>query len=122
MSDTGQKDSELYEFGPFRVDAGREVVLRDGERISLTSKTFQVLLVLVRRSGELVSKDELMQAVWPDTFVEETNLTRNIFSLRKALGETEQNRFIITVPGRGYRFSEDVRLVPDQELNIVVTS
>ena len=57
-----------------------------------------------------VEKDEILKAVWPDTLVEETNLTRNIFALRKALGESDQNRHIVTVPGQGYRFAEDVRL------------
>jgi DNA-binding winged helix-turn-helix (wHTH) protein/tetratricopeptide (TPR) repeat protein len=104
---------ELYEFGPFQVDVLKQTLLRDGEPVALTPKAFQLLLVLVRRSSEIVTKDELMQAVWPATFVEETNLSRNIFSLRKALGETEQNRFIITVPGRGYRFAEEVRPVPE---------
>ncbi len=74
---------ELYEFGPFRVDAEKELLLRAGQPVALTPKTFQILLALVRRSGELVTKDEIMKAVWPDTFVEETNLTRNIFSLRR---------------------------------------
>src|SRR6202035_1120054 len=90
-------------------------------------KTFQVLLVLVRHSKEVVTKDDLMKMVWPDTFVEEANLSRNIFLLRKALGETPQDhQYIVTVPGRGYRFAEDVQLVPqllpDRELNIVAAS
>jgi DNA-binding winged helix-turn-helix (wHTH) protein/tetratricopeptide (TPR) repeat protein len=123
MSDvTSQKDSELYEFGPFRMDAGREVVFRDGHLIALTSKTFQVLLVLVRRSGELVSKDELMKAVWPDTFVEETNLTRNIFSLRKALGDSPENPYVVTVSGKGYRLATTARRVADQQVAAVAGS
>ena len=117
-----QKIKELYEFGPFRVDPDKQTLLRDGEPVALTPKSLQLLLVLLRRHNEIVTKDELLKTVWPDTFVEETNLTRNVFSLRKALGETEQNRYIITVPGQGYRLAEDVRLVPDQELNIVVAS
>jgi DNA-binding winged helix-turn-helix (wHTH) protein/tetratricopeptide (TPR) repeat protein len=117
-----QKIKELYEFGPFRVDPDRQLLFRDGEPIALTPKAFQLLLALLRRHNEIVTKDELMKAVWPDTFVEETNLTRNIFSLRKALGETEQNRYIITVPGLGYRFTEEVRLVSESELTIVAAS
>jgi eukaryotic-like serine/threonine-protein kinase len=113
---------ELYEFGPFRVDPEKEVLLRAGEHVPLTPKTFQILLVLVRHGKEVVTKEDLMKAAWPDTFVEETNLTRNVFTLRKALGESEQNRYIITVPGRGYRFAEDVRLVPGQEVSIVSAS
>ena len=110
---------ECYEFGSFRMDPAKRLLLRENEPIPLTPKAFQLLLVLVRRSDEVVSKDELMKAVWPDTFVEETNLTRNVFALRKALGETEQSRFIVTEPGRGYRFSEPVRLLSEPQLTIV---
>lgn len=110
---------ELYEFGPFRIDPQKQLLLRDGELIGLAPKAFQLLLVLVRRGNQVVSKDELMKAVWPDTFVEETNLTRNIFNLRKALGETEIDRFIVTVPGLGYRFATAVRRVPETEMSIV---
>ena len=101
---------ELFEFGPFRVDPEKQALLRGGELIALNPKTFQVLLALVRNGNQIITKDELMKSVWPDTFVEETNLTRNIFALRKALGDNDQNRYIITVPGQGYRLAEGVRL------------
>lgn len=115
-----QKAKQLYEFGPFRVDPQKELLLRGEDTVPLTPKTFQILLVLVRRSHELVTKDELIKEVWPDTFVEEANLSRNIFLLRKALGESPQDhQYIVTVPGRGYRFAESVHLVPEQELSIV---
>jgi DNA-binding winged helix-turn-helix (wHTH) protein/tetratricopeptide (TPR) repeat protein len=115
--------TELYEFGPFRVDAEKELLLRGQEVVPLTPKTFQVLLVLVRHSKKLVTKDDIMKTVWPDTFVEEANLSRNIFLLRKALGETPQDhQYIVTVPGRGYRLAEDVQLVPERELEIVAAS
>ena len=118
-----QKPKQLYEFGPFRVDAEKELLLRGEKAVPLTPKTFQILLVLMRRSQELVTKDDLMKMVWPDTFVEEANLSRNIFLLRKALGESPQDhQYIVTVPGRGYRFAEDVRLVPEQELSIIAAS
>lgn len=111
---------ELYEFGPFRVDAQREILLRAGEPVPLTPKTFQILLVLVRHSQEVVTKDDLMKEVWPDTFVEEANLSRNIFMLRKALGESAQDHgYIVTVPGRGYRLAETVRLIAEGEVSIV---
>ena len=113
---------EQYQFGPFRVDPRKEVLLREGEPVSLTPKSFQILLVLVRHHKEVVSKDDLMKAVWPDTFVEEANLSRNIFMLRKALGDNAQDRYIVTVPGRGYRLAEDVQLVPQQELSVVAAS
>jgi DNA-binding winged helix-turn-helix (wHTH) protein/tetratricopeptide (TPR) repeat protein len=114
---------ELYEFGPFRVDPEKETVVRAGEPVPLTPKNFQILLVLIRNNREVVTKDDLMKTVWPDTFVEEANLSRNIFMLRKALGESAQDhRYIVTVPGRGYRLAESVRLVPERELSVVAAS
>lgn len=121
MSATDNPNSkQLYEFGPFRVDPEKEILQRDGNAIPLQPKTFQILLVLIRHNQELVTKDDLMKAVWPDTFVEEANLSRNVFMLRKALGENPpEQRYVITVPGRGYRLAENVRLVPEQQLSIV---
>jgi DNA-binding winged helix-turn-helix (wHTH) protein/tetratricopeptide (TPR) repeat protein len=114
---------EIYEFGPFRVDPERAMLLRAGRPVPLTPKTFQILLVLVRRSQEVVTKDDLLKAVWPDTFVEEANLSRNIFMLRKALGETPQDhRFVVTVPGQGYRLVESVRIVAEEDASVTVTS
>ena len=110
---------ELYEFGPFRVDADKEVLFRDGQPVPLTAKAFQILLVLVRRGSEVASKDEIMKAVWPDTFVEETNLTRNIFSIRRALREGSENQYILTVSGKGYRLAERAVPVLPGELNMV---
>src|SRR5689334_23078681 len=113
---------ELYEFGPFRVDPEKQALLRGGEPIALHPKTFQLLLVLVRQGNQIVTKGELMKSVWPDTFVEETNLTRNIFALRKALGDNEKNRYIITVPGQGYLLADGVRLVSEADVRIVAAS
>ena len=102
----------FYEFGHFRMDPGRKLLLRDGEPVTLTSKAFEMLLVLVERSEQVVSKDELMKVLWPDSFVEESNLTQHISILRKALGETpKDHRYILTFPSRGYRFAESVRTV-----------
>jgi len=110
----GSETKTFYEFGPFRVDPDRRQLLRENQPVPLQPKAFDTLLALIQRSETLVSKDELMQAVWPDAFVEESNLTQNIFVLRKTLGEAAgQHRFIVTVPGRGYRFAERVRLVPE---------
>ena len=123
VSSADQTTRRLYEFGPFRVDSEKELLLRDDEAVAIAPKAFQVLLVLVRHSKEVVSKDDLLKAIWPDTFVEEANLSRNIFLLRKALGESPQDhQYIVTVPGRGYRFAEDVQLVPNRELDIVAAS
>jgi DNA-binding winged helix-turn-helix (wHTH) protein/tetratricopeptide (TPR) repeat protein len=104
----------LYEFDKFRVNADRGVLLRGDQPIALTAKAFEILLVLIRHQNETVSKDALLKAVWPDTFVEEANLTQHISMLRKALGEAPQDRrYIATMPGRGYRFVAELREVPE---------
>jgi eukaryotic-like serine/threonine-protein kinase len=109
-----KQTNHFYEFGPFRVDAGRQLLLRDGQPVPLTPKAFETLLVLVQHSEQLVSKDELMKLLWPDTFVEESNLTSHISMLRKALGESPQDhRYLVTMPGRGYRFTQKVRELSD---------
>src|ERR1700722_18713099 len=105
----------IYEFGPFRMDPDKQVLLRDGQLVAVTPKAFETLLVLVRRSREVVSKEELLKEIWPDSFVEESNLSQNIFLLRKALGDTAESRqYIVTLPGRGYRFAAPVRTVTEQ--------
>jgi len=100
-----QPSQQLYEFGQFRLDANKRALLREGELVQLTPKCFEILLTLIERGVEGVSKDDLIQRVWPDTFVEEGNLTYNISMLRKALGErAAEHQYILTVPGHGYRF------------------
>lgn len=100
----------LYEFGPFRVDAQRHILLRDGQTIPLAPKVFETLLALVRSDGRVLKKNELMEVIWPDTFVEESNLAQHVFLLRKVLGEGKgEHRYILTVPGVGYRFVAQVR-------------
>ena len=97
--------SAVYEFGPFRLEVGEHRLMREGHPIPLTGKAFDTLCVLVERHGKLVSKQDLMSAVWPETTVEENNLDRNISALRKALGgQTNGQSFIETVPRVGYRF------------------
>lgn len=99
------KMSRLFAFGQYRLDFERRLLLRDGEPVPLHQKALEILIVLVQHRGEVVSKDELMKAVWPDAFVEEANLSQNVFVLRKTLGErAQENRFIATIPGRGYSF------------------
>ncbi len=101
---------QFYEFGPFRVDPGEHLLSRNGAPLPLTPKAFETLLVLIRNSGHLMLKQELMQAVWPDSFVEEANLSQNISMLRKALGDSvQESRYIVTVPGRGYRFIGELK-------------
>jgi DNA-binding winged helix-turn-helix (wHTH) protein/tetratricopeptide (TPR) repeat protein len=117
------RGKRFYEFGPYRMDPNRNLLLRGGEPISLTSKAFEVLLVLVEHGDQAISKDELMQRLWPDTFVEEANLTKHISMVRKALGETAQDhRYILTLPGRGYRFAEKVLTISDEEPDLVLES
>jgi Tol biopolymer transport system component/DNA-binding winged helix-turn-helix (wHTH) protein len=97
--------ARFYRFGEYEVDSARRLLLRNGERVTLTPKAFHVLLSLLERHGEVVSKDELLRIVWPDTVVEEISLTRNISVLRKTLGEKpDEHNYIVTVPGTGYRF------------------
>ncbi|MEP7149764.1 MAG: tetratricopeptide repeat protein [Acidobacteriota bacterium] len=99
-----------YKFNEFAVDAARRLLVRrGGEVVSLTPKVFDLLLYLVRNPGRTIEKDEIMSAVWPETIVEESNLTQNISILRRSLGETRgENEFIATVPGMGYRFVAEV--------------
>lgn len=107
-----------YEFGPYRLDPDKCVLSRAGETILLTPKATKILLMLVANAGQLVGKDELLQEVWPDTFVEESNLTQNIFTLRRVLGDERTGpRYIETVTRRGYRFVATVRVVNRDENN-----
>src|SRR6476659_10055215 len=106
------EEKQVYEFGPFRLDAAERLLLRDGDPVPLTPKVFHTLEALVRRSGRLVEKDELLREIWPDSFVEEANLSMNVSAVRRALGEEPgEDRYIETVPKRGYRFVASVRVV-----------
>ncbi|HJQ22653.1 MAG TPA: winged helix-turn-helix domain-containing protein [Blastocatellia bacterium] len=111
----------LYEFGGFQLDALERVLRREGRPVQLTPKALDTLLVLVERSGHIVAKDELMQRLWPDSFVEEGNLAFNISILRKALAEGGgDTQFIETVPKRGYRFTASVRELGGDEAAVVL--
>lgn len=105
---TNHSASHFYDFAHFRLDAVERLLLRDGEVAPLTPKGFEILLLLVRNRGRVLAKEELIKAVWPDSFVEESNLARNISTLRQVLGD---HHFIETVPRRGYRFAASVREV-----------
>ena len=110
----GEHSQHFYEFGRFRIRTGDRVLLRDQEIVPLTPKVFDILLALVESSGQVISKDGLMKRVWPDSFVEEGNLTQNISLLRKALGEGQNgHQYIETVARRGYRFVAPVRETRD---------
>lgn len=111
---SSQTEQHFYEFGPFRVDTLKRLLLRDGQTVPLTAKAFDTLVTFVQHSGQDLDKDELMKTVWPDTIVEENNLTQNVSALRKALGESKsEHRYIVTIPGRGYRFVAAVTEVGD---------
>src|SRR3954467_10140059 len=98
----------FYVFGPFRIDLAERVLFGERGVVPLTLKAFDTLLVLVENSGHVLGKKELMEKVWPDSFVEENNLAQNISLLRKILGEGVSGRqYIETVPKRGYRFVAD---------------
>jgi Tol biopolymer transport system component/DNA-binding winged helix-turn-helix (wHTH) protein len=110
----GLTPKRFYEFGLFRLDASERVLLRNGERIALAPKAFDMLAVLVRHSGRVMTKDDLMQAVWPDSFVEDNNLAQQISLVRRALDDgREGSGYIETVPKRGYRFLPEVRETDD---------
>jgi DNA-binding winged helix-turn-helix (wHTH) protein len=94
------------------LDVSKRLLLRGGEPVSLTPKVFDTLVYLIEHNGNVLSKDDLMSAVWPDTVVEENNLGQNISKLRSVLGESPgDHRWIVTIPGRGYRFVADVKLL-----------
>jgi DNA-binding winged helix-turn-helix (wHTH) protein/tetratricopeptide (TPR) repeat protein len=107
----------IYEFDRFRIDAARRLLSRDGATVPLTPKNFDLLLTLVRRRGQVLTKEDLLRTIWHRTAVEESNLTQNIFVLRKVLGETpNDHRYVVTVPGQGYRFVAPVREYEEQPL------
>jgi len=110
-----------YEFGPFRLDPEDRTLSRDGELVPLTIKAFDTLLVLVENAGQLLSKDEMMRRVWPETVVEENNLAQQVSFLRKALAESETGvKYIETLPKRGYRFLATPGLVADAGVGLIV--
>jgi DNA-binding winged helix-turn-helix (wHTH) protein/TolB-like protein len=111
MSDTA---GGIYEFGPFRYDAGQRLLFREGEMVPLAPKALEMLHALLERRGRVVGKGELMKLVWPDTVVEEVGLARNVSLLRKALGDgAETGNYIETIPKRGYRFTAKVAETSD---------
>ncbi|MBD0325867.1 MAG: transcriptional regulator, partial [Pyrinomonadaceae bacterium] len=111
----------FYEFGNFRIDVTERTLLGREGIISLTPKAFDTLLLLVENSGRVLGKQELMEKVWPESFVEENNLAQNISALRKALGKEEEGaKYIETVPKRGYRFRAEVRETWDEDVELIV--
>src|SRR5215831_7171054 len=109
----------IYEFGEFQLEPDTRKLLRGGQIVPLQGKACDLLLVLIRHRGQLLTKDELLKLCWPDQIVEESNLTVNMSAIRRALGERASNpRYITTVSGLGYRFNGDVRQLADATMTI----
>ncbi|HYO99402.1 MAG TPA: winged helix-turn-helix domain-containing protein [Pyrinomonadaceae bacterium] len=110
------EENGSYEFGHFYLDGVRRCLLKNGQPVHLTTKAFEVLLLLIQNGGQIVEKETFMSVVWPNSFVEESNLTVSISMLRKALGDNHgTHRYVETVSGRGYRFAARVRSVSGDE-------
>ena len=104
-------ENQLYEFGPYVMDARSRILLKDGATVRLTPKAFDTLLVLVQHASQVVEKEQLLREVWPDIFVEEGSLSHNIHGLRKVFGDdSSAPRYIETIPKRGYRFVAPVKV------------
>src|SRR5262245_38660875 len=113
-----QSINHIYEFGPFRLNATERLLFREGRHIPLTPKAFEVLLALVESPGHVIEKNDLIKKVWPDTFDEEVNLAKNVYSLRKILSEGDDHgngEYIETIPRRGYRFVARVKEIWDEQ-------
>lgn len=116
-----KRSKRFYEFDSFRIDLEERQLLRESRPVLLTPKVFDILLALVENNGHTLTKDELMERVWSDTFVEYGNLNRNVSTLRKVLGEdSHQPQLIKTIPKRGYRFEGNVREVLEEEEALTV--
>lgn len=111
------ENRHFYEFGPFRIDTANRQLMRDGQVVPLKAKAVDTLLLLISSRGDVVEKDDLMKSLWPDSFVEESNLTQNIYTLRKALGDGD---YIETIPRRGYRFVAPVKESEDGAADLIV--
>src|SRR5262245_17470295 len=106
-----REPGQWYEFGPYRLDVGLSRLERSGTVVPISPKAFDLLLLLARSPERVLSKNELMEALWPNTFVEDANLTQHVYTLRKAVGDRPDGHpYIETVPRRGYRLNADVRI------------
>ena len=116
-----EQSRQVYEFDEFRLDVAKRQLLREGEVVPLYSKAFDLLLLLVESRGQDLSKDEILESVWPGQELEESNLTVNISAVRRALGEkAAQPRFLVTIPGRGYRFVASVRKADENHQHVII--
>lgn len=110
----------VYEFDSFRLVPSERQLLRDGQAVALPPKAFDTLVILVQNRGHALKKNDLLKQVWPDSFVEESNLNHNISVLRKALGDSNGNGYVETVRGFGFRFNADVRTITPEESGVIV--
>jgi|SRR5579859_616674 len=107
-----ERKALLYEFGAFRIDISQRLLTHNEEPLPITPKSFDALVLFVQNSGRLLEKEELMKTLWPESFVEEGNLSQNVFVLRKILGQDQTGAsFIQTIPRRGYKFVAPVRQI-----------
>src|SRR5208337_2875992 len=114
MSSMSMKTGGIFQFGEFQIDARARTLRREEEIVTLNRRAFDVLLYFVQNPGRVLTRDELLKNVWPDTFVDENSLAQSISVLRRALEEKPgDNSYIVTLPGRGYQFVAPVRVVPD---------
>lgn len=111
VSEMPDEPSHRYEFGPFYLDRGQRVLVREGKLVPLTPKAFEILSLLVQNAGRALSKEEMIHHTWPDSFVDNSNLSQHVFQLRKALGDGAGYSYIETIPRRGYRFTQDVKRI-----------
>lgn len=112
--ETNRALKHFYEFGPFRLDLEEKLLSHDGETVALAPKVFETLVLLIENKGRVVKKEEMMKTLWPDRHVEESNLTQNIFTLRKIFSESGNDQYIETIPKRGYRFTGTIKEVQEE--------
>src|SRR5258706_3427506 len=122
MNSVGESN---FRFADFELDAKKRLLLKDGGAVALNSKSFDLLEALIERRGEVLGKEELLEKIWEGQFVEESNLTVQVSTLRKLLGEARgENRFIVTVPGKGYKFvgeaDDDEVIVENHRISRIV--
>src|SRR5688572_28204969 len=114
-----QLRATIFNFGPFRMDLSEGTLSRGGKVVPLAPKLFDTLALLVENAGRVVGKDEMMERLWQDTFVEESSLSQNIFQLRKVLNSGSWDRdYIETIPKRGYRFAARVLDVAERSIDL----
>src|SRR5881409_1175576 len=116
-----QEIKHFYEFDAFVLDLHEGILLRDGRLVPLKPKTFEMLSLFVENNGHVVGKEELLRRLWPNSSVDEANLTVNISQLRKALGQDGKgDQYIQTIPKRGYRFVARLKEVSGEPLDLIV--